>query len=151
VDPAGPAFGGRALAALQAEGAPLQGLDIRLDHVRYDWSRVEQLTPILERLGLGDGVVAVSAEGALFEYGTDDDIAANLEVLRLRTPPAAFVVGSVTRDDPTTRRIHSSGGAAVRPRGLVAFGRLLERGGWILDRAEEGAISDQVRIAKRTP
>jgi hypothetical protein len=36
LDTAGPTFGARALAALQAEGAPLHGLDIRLTHVPYD-------------------------------------------------------------------------------------------------------------------
>jgi hypothetical protein len=138
----------RALCSLQAGGAPLQGLDLRLDHIRYDWSRAGELVPILEGLGAKEAVVAVSSEGALFEYGSDQNIIANLEALGQGTPRGTFAVGSVTRDDPTTRRIHASGGAAVRPMGIDRFRRLLARTAWILDRVEEGAISDQVRILK---
>jgi hypothetical protein len=148
LDTEGPAFGARALTALRAEGAPLNGLEIELQRWPYDWSAVGELDRILTGLETRDAVVAVSSEGALFEYGTDEEIVATLEALGRGTPLHAFVVGSVTRNDAITLRIHAPGGAAVRPRGLDAFRRLLQHDGWTVERVAEGVMSDQVRLTK---
>ena len=124
-----PDFGRRALAALTAERAPLDGLDATFNFVRYDWLRPKALEGFLRGLG-GDTVIAASTEGALFEYGTDEHIVSNLEVLRDMTAGNFFIVGSVTRDDAgepahtlheqDTRQAKGPGGVRLpgRPRGL---------------------------------
>jgi hypothetical protein len=135
VDPAGPAFGARALAALQGEGGPLAGTDAALRHVAYDWTDAAQLRRILAGLDAGDGLVAASTEGALFDYASDGDIAANLTVLRDRTPPDFAIVGSVpqsarTLDPRLLATEELPGRPAVRYLGIDAFGPLARSAGW---------------------
>jgi hypothetical protein len=143
-----PDFGRRALAALQAEGAPLQGLDIAFEFVAYDWAQAQQLRPFVAGLGPGDRVVALSTEGGLFEYGSDEEIIANLDVLAEMLPPESFVVGSVTRDDDDNRRLRRFNQIPVRPRGLAKFRPLAERAGWSVTQAIERPFSDAVRLAR---
>jgi hypothetical protein len=142
-----PDFGRRALAALTAKGAPLEGLDARFNFVRYNWAEPQALMEFLAGLGAGT-VTAASTEGALFEYGTDEHIISNLEVLRDATPGEFFIVGSVTRDDEESRRIRSMSRIPVRPRGLAVFGPLARRGGWAVARAVEHPFADLVSLAK---
>jgi hypothetical protein len=143
-----PDFGRRALAALESDGAPLHGLDITFTFVPYNWAEPEGLRLILSDIGTGERVVGVSTEGGLFEYGTDQEIISNLEVLKTLVPPNAFVVGSVTRDDENNRRLHEFNKIPIRPRGLGTFGALAQRAGWRIEHAIERAFSDNVRLAK---
>jgi len=147
--PEGPAFGVRALAALQSEGMALHGLSVRFRHTAYDWSKPAALGPVLAEAAAAGAAIAISSEGALFEYGSDEEIVANLQAMRTPTPPDAFIVGSVTRDEPFVRRMHAASGVKVRPRGLEVFRNLATRGGWQLDRVREGPLSDQVSLTKR--
>jgi hypothetical protein len=136
-EPAGPRFGERALAALRVQRAPLHGVDVGLDAVTYDWAEPAVLRNLLERFTARDAIVAVSSEGALFDYGTDQEIVGNLAALRDETPDDAVVVGSVTRDQPSTRLALDETKLAVRPLGLDAFSALVERAGWRIDRTIE--------------
>ncbi|HLO30332.1 MAG TPA: hypothetical protein VK249_14405, partial [Anaerolineales bacterium] len=87
LDSAGPSFGVQALAALLAEGAALHGLDIRFSHVNYNWSEPAALRELVNSFNDRNGViVAASSEGALFEYGSDEEITANLQALYETTP-----------------------------------------------------------------
>jgi hypothetical protein len=152
IDPAGPNFGMRALAALGAEGARLHGLDVRLDHVVYDWAHAGRLSEALTSRLPPDAVVGTSSEGALFEYGSDDEIVANLRALAASTPAGAFAVGSVTRGDgparqmdtPTRRRV------AVRPRSADAFAAVVHRADWTIAQLIERPFSRQVVLVAKT-
>lgn len=146
---AAPGFGERALAALQAEGAPLHGLDVRLEHVPYDWSRAAETLPgmLADRLP-PDAIVAVSSEGGLFEYGSDDRIVGNLDVLRDHTPEDTIVVGSVTRDDGPAAHLDPPSGIVLVPRSLRAFETLAHRAGWTASRWIERPFSRQVSLRK---
>jgi hypothetical protein len=77
-DTDGPSFGASALAALGADGAPLAGMDVRLLHSTYDWRAPAQLGELVRGLAAQGAVVAASSEGALFEYGDDEMVVANL-------------------------------------------------------------------------
>lgn len=147
LDEAGPAFGRRAVAALQAPGAPLAGMDVELQPVRYDWTSVERLREVLGTLE-PDAVVAGSSEGGLFEYGTDGAIVANLEAFREGSPKDRVLVGSVTRADGPAREVSSSTGIATRPRGLAAFQELARHAGWAVATALERTFSDNVRLVR---
>ena len=90
-DDEGPAFGDAALAALSGTEGPLRGVDVNFQHSAYDWANADQLeVPLREALSQG-ALVICSSEGGLFEYGSDDEIVANLGVLRAHSSVVAVV------------------------------------------------------------
>ena len=149
-DQHGPAFGARALQALQAPGAPLAGLEVAFHHDRYDWRDASGLTPALESAKRAGALLAVSSEGGLFEYGSDDDIVANLRALRPRDDNGVFVVGSVTRDDEIIQTLKLTSTAATKPRGLAVFAALVAGAGWQVARSVARPLSDQVLLEPQT-
>jgi hypothetical protein len=150
-DQHGPAFGARALEALQAPGAPLAGLDVTFNHTHYDWHHVSGLTPALESAQRDGALLVVSSEGGLFEYGSDDDILANLFALRKADGNDVFVVGSVTRDDEIIQTLKLTSTAATQPRGLTVFRALVANAGWQVTRSIARPLSDQVLLEPQSP
>jgi hypothetical protein len=142
-DDEGPAFGEAALAALSGEARPLGGIQVTFKHRQYDWANADALQPPLTEAQAQGAVVVCSSEGGLFEYGSDEEIVANLKMLRAY-PSVVAVVGSVTRADELTRKLQQTGGAATRPRGLSAIGVLACKAKWKISRAVERPLSDQV-------
>lgn len=135
IDPHGPSFGARAVQALRVPGAPLGGLDVVLVGRSYDWSNTAPLADLLTDLRAQGGVLAVSSEGALFEYAGDDDIVANLRVVAAGAPRETVVVGPVVRDaatlDPRMRSSeHVPGRPAIRYMGLAHLKTLADQAGW---------------------
>jgi hypothetical protein len=151
LDAAGPAFGGRALAALRAPGGPLAGIDVELDHLAYRWSDVETLRRTLPALPLGDAVCAASSEGGLFDYGNDEEIVANLRALREALGPEGPVVATVTRDSPEARSIRRQGGAATHLRTLEGFTALAANAGFRPTRVIERFFSYHLALAPVEP
>src|SRR5262249_47183539 len=120
-DTGGPAFGARAVGVLTRAGAPLSGIEIEFRHFPYDWRKPRALEPALAGLDAARARCGFSSEGGLFEYGSDDEISANLAALRAGTPADAVVAGSVTRDDEPARIAQAAGHAATRMRTLPVF------------------------------
>ncbi len=143
-DDDGPAFGARAVAAWRSEGAPLATVDVAFEHVRYDWSRPDDLKAALDRARSEGARVVASSEGGLFEYGSDRDIVENLRVLRDGAPGDVAFVGSVTRADAPIQRLLGTGGPALRPRGLPVFQGLARAAGFEVSRVIERPFSDHV-------
>lgn len=147
VDPAGVAFGGRAVDALRAEGGPLHKVDVSLEYQHYDWTESHALRSLARDWSLADAIVAASSEGGLMEYGADDVAVANLECLRDLGARELFLVASVTRDGPL---IHAAQGSGLtqrtHPRRLEALTALVTRGGWVLDRVIENLMTFDVRL-----
>jgi hypothetical protein len=141
-------FAARAIAALTAQTAPLEGLDVSFDYLKYDWSVVGPLKNLLAKIYTDDAVIAGSTEGGLFEYGTDEEITKNLDTLRDWTPPDFVMVGSVMRDaetvDPNIRLMTRRSRLKVRLLGMEAFGALVTRAGWKLDDCRESSTVYQV-------
>jgi hypothetical protein len=148
LDERGPAFGSRALDVLRATGAPLNGLKISFRQFGYEWSCTERLRDALEELRASDAACAISSEGALFEYGSDDEIVSNLRVLHAGTACDSIVVGSVTRDGRSVRASLIANRVATRPRTMEAFRALAEKGGWIVQAVLERPFSYHVRLVK---
>lgn len=148
-DEAGPAFGGRAVAALCEPGAPLSGLDVALRHYPYQWSDTARLRQVLEELRASEAACAISSEGGLFEYGTDVDVVANLRVLHAGTAADAVVVGSVTRDSELVRLSQSIHGIRLQPRTIDAFQALSAEAGWRVERVIERPMSYHVLLMKQ--
>jgi len=143
-DDAGPFFGRNALAALMQDGAPLAGLAVTFDHRPYDWNDPAALAALLRELDAAGAIIAASSEGGLFEYGSDDAIVANLQVLRAGNVRA--VAGSVTSGDERRRRLVTASRFKLIPRGLEGFAPLAQRGGWRIARSEPAQLSDQVLL-----
>lgn len=151
LDLTGPSFGARAVAALRDPGAALGGLDVALEGVSYNWSDPAPLSALLEELSRARRVVAVSSEGALFEYAADDDIVANLRVIGECAPSGTFVVGPVVRDastmDPRMRfSEHVPGRPAIRYIGLAHLSGLASRAGWVVSDVRDGPMHQVVRL-----
>jgi len=149
LDARGPGFGGRAVEALCAAGSPLSGLKVGFRHFRYEWSDAERLRKLLGELEARDAAFGISSEGGLFEYGSDEDIVANLRALDAGTPRDAVVVGSVTRDGGPVRASLIASRVLTRPRTIEGFRSLCEHGGWTVDEAMERPFSYNVRLVKR--
>ncbi len=148
VDARGPAFGARAIDELRGEGAPLCGMEIEFRHFSYEWSEAGRLRGILEGLQAREAVCGVSSEGGLFEYGSDEEIVANLETLHEGTAEDAVVVGSVTRAGGAMREMQGGTRIATRPRTLEAFETLARNGGWRVDEVLERPFSFNLRMVK---
>jgi hypothetical protein len=147
VDEHGPVFGERVFEALQTEHAPLTGVDIHFKHWRYNWEAFHELNGILASAELKRSVCAVSSEGGLFEYGSDDDIVGNLSALHAMTSDDAIVVGSACRESELTR-IHAGIGVTLRPRTRQAFAALVKQAGWRVEMFVERPFHDSVRLVK---
>jgi hypothetical protein len=149
LDARGSGFGGGAIEALCAAGGPLGGLKVGFRHFSYEWSDAERLRKLLRELEARDAACGISSEGGLFEYGSDEEIVANLQVLDAGTPPDAVVVGSVTRDGGPVRASLIASRVLTRPRTIEGFRSLCARGGWTVEEAMERPFSYNVRLVKR--
>jgi hypothetical protein len=149
-DEAGPRFGARAAEALRGPGGALEGLDVAVERIDYDWADPVGLRRIGEGRNAEGALVAGSSEGGLFEYGSDEEILANLEVLREILPEDVRMVGSVLRDDRVTRAMRRSSRLSLRYLGAEVLGRLAERVGWSVERILEGPTL-QSMVLKKAP
>jgi hypothetical protein len=146
VDAAGPSFGERAVAALQGSGGPLSSMSVRLQYVIYDWSDASRL-PGIVGASPADAVCVVSSEGALFEYGTDQQIVENLRELRVAAPAVRAIAGTVTRDSAATRASRASTRVTTVPRSIETFRDLASAAGWQVETVLERPFSYNVRLA----
>jgi hypothetical protein len=144
-DDAGPGFAARALAALRESAGPLAGVDVTLTHLHYRWDDTAVLRDELARLP-AECVASASSEGGLFNYGSDDDILANLDALRSRLPAGAKVVGSLTPPNAPGSNSVLRPRFAVRERELKAFTALVERAQWSVQHSRERAFHTVFRL-----
>lgn len=145
-DTDGPFFGANAFEALRADGRPLHGLDAAWERHDYDWNAPAALARLVRALAGAGCLIAASTEGALFEYGSDDAIVANLVALRADGAGVRLVAGSVTRDDEMRRRMIDETRFKLIPRGLTGFAPLAARAGYSVAKVEEAWLSDQVLL-----
>ena len=142
----GPFFGANALAALKQAGRPLHGLDVAWAHRGYDWNEPAALAQLVREVTSAGGLVAASSEGALFEYGSDEAIVANLRALRQNGTGARLVAGSVTPADDVRQRMIAETGFKLVPRGVAGFAPLAARAGFGIAKVEHALISDQLLL-----
>jgi hypothetical protein len=116
-DASGPGFGIRALEAMRAAGAPLHDVSATMRHVDYDWSRASELRALLSGLGADGSFIVGASEGGLFEYGSDEEVVANLRTFYEGTAADALFVGTVSSAEGSGRILNEAGGAALRLRG----------------------------------
>jgi hypothetical protein len=148
-DTAGPEFGARALEALRATGAALADVDATMTHVPYRWDDAASLRVYLRGEVPADAVVAVSSEGGLFDYGSDEEIVANLEALRAYLSSGAIMAGSVSRADHPAAHLRRGMRFTTRPRRLEDFAALVNGAGWDLERNATRPFNFSVALRSR--
>jgi hypothetical protein len=141
----GPEFGARALKALSADNGPLAGLNVRFVHVPYNWKDPSALGSLVRELSASDTIIAVSTEGALFEYGDDSTVVSNLQALRSGRN-VVLVGGTVTRPDPLTREFMTTSRFKLVPREADEFAALVKRAGFTVAQMESALLSNQVLL-----
>jgi hypothetical protein len=139
-------LGANALAALKTEHGPLAGLAIVMQHHNYDWDRPAALESMVAKFVPAGAVIAASSEGALFEYGSDEAIVANLKVLHAAGKGARFVAGSVTNADNIRRRMINRTLFKLKARGLEGFAPLAAQAGFRIVKSEPAFLSAQVLL-----
>lgn len=147
LDQEGPEFGARALAALQAAGGPLQGVEARFEARSYDWNDPSGLRALLGSIPR-DAVVSCCSEGALFAYGSDQAIRANLEALRDLAPADLVLAGSVPGTGKAAVHLRSASRISTRLGDLAGFREVLRGAGWGLERVIERPLGYDVRLAR---
>lgn len=134
IDPLSPAFALRCVDALQGPGQIFSNLDIAAYHHMYDWEHPQILEDILQ--GHEGSILFCSSEGGLFEYGRDEDIRSNLEILHRLAPEDTRVISDIFHDhdtvDPTLIAMAETSGAVMRFMGLSGLEQILENSGWEL-------------------
>jgi hypothetical protein len=132
IDRAGANFAARALEALQSEGAPLHGIAVESRFVEYDWSDATRMQAIWRDIP-GVVVVAGSSEGGMFEYGSEEQILANLKALHECSPHDFVMSGSVLHDensvDANLRLLMKSSTLAVHPLGIARLKSIAQSAG----------------------
>jgi hypothetical protein len=140
---AAPVFGQNALTELKKPDFPLHGLDIEIRRAEYDWNNAAPLAGLLKDVRGRNAAIVASSEGGLFEYGSDEAIVRNLEMLR--DAGALAVVGSVTRADPESRRRLGADRFKVVPRGREGIAPLVDAAGFRI--GETAAVSMSIQAA----
>jgi len=144
----GPTFAQRALEALQTPRGPLQGLAVTLNYIPYDWKQAQRLRDYLQTLNFDKAVVVVSSEGGLFDYGTDEEILTNLEILYDITPSDAVLAGTITPVGGPGRIFNRVNGVRIVPRTLTDFERLIGQAGWMVQESIEQPMNHVVGMRK---
>lgn len=145
-----PAFGARALEVLKSPGAPLQGVDVSLEYVPYDWSQPDRLAEYLKDLELKNSVIAASSEGGLFDYGSNAEIIANLKVLHEMTPESVVLFGTLTpAEGKALGLVSETGKSSVVRRTIKEFRELVERTSWIVKETHDQTMHYIFELRKR--
>ncbi len=148
LDDYAPAFGANVISRLRATGAPLSGLNIEFRAFKYDWSEAKRIREHFDIACSADMACAISSEGALFEYGSDQEIISNLEIFHACTSADSICVGSVTRKGKEVSVSQIASGVSTRPRSIETFRGLAERAGWVVQRVIERPFSYNLCLVK---
>lgn len=134
-DTFGPNFAKRCLDVLKLPGERFHGLDITIRAVQYNWSKPEQLLPLL--LERSEWLQICSSEGGLFEYGSDEDIIQNLNQLYTYSGNDTRVVGSLifNKSDVCKGYLGFAELTRINVRflGLTGLNNILSKTKWVLE------------------
>ncbi len=149
-DEIGPGFAARALSALQAPAAPLAPVAVALEHFSYRWDDVAPLRDQLACLP-PEAITVASSEGGLFDYGSDEEIVANLAVLRDALPGDTAIAGSLTRAKVSPDRSPLRVRFSTRARDLPDFSPLVDRAGWRIAASRTRPYQINVLLKRAAP
>jgi hypothetical protein len=139
IDTISPHFALCCIEALKTQAHHFYGLDVAFHHIPYDWRDTDGLIPLLSNKK--HCIVMCASEGGLFEYGMDEDIIRNLNVLYDHSPDGMRIAGTIIHD---TKKVHATvpamakaTNAGLRFLGVGGLTGLLEKTGWRLESVQE--------------
>ncbi|MCL7453623.1 MAG: hypothetical protein M8467_11320 [Anaerolineae bacterium] len=139
IDTVGPHFALGCLEALKTPAHHLHGLDIAFHHTPHDWQDTDGLVSLLSNKK--DCIVVCASEGGLFEYGRDEEIIRNLNVVYDHSPDGTRIAGTIVHDatkvHATVPALAKATNAGLRFLGVSGLTGLLEKTGWRLERVQE--------------
>jgi len=139
IDTIGPHFALGCIEALKAQAHHFHGLDIAFHHIPHDWQDTDGLISLLSNRK--DCIVTCASEGGLFEYGVDQDIIRNLNVLYDHSSDCTRIAGTVVHEPnkvhATVPALAKATNAGLRFLGVSGLTGLLEKTGWRLERVQE--------------
>jgi hypothetical protein len=139
IDTISPHFARSCIEALKKQAHHFHGLDIAFHHIAHDWKDTDGLIPLLSNKK--DHIVMCSSEGGLFEYGMDEDILRNLNVLYDHSPGDMRIAGTIIHDtdtvDPTVPATAKATNSGLRFLGVNGLKDLLEKTDWRLESVQE--------------
>jgi hypothetical protein len=145
-----PAFGARALENLKNPEAPLHGLNISLNYVAYNWANPDRLREYIKKTELKDSIIAVSSEGGLFNYGTDEEIIANLTVLNELPSQAIVLFGTLTPAEGIAVSFAPlTGNTNTIRRTIRGFKEIVDRTPWTVKESHDNGMNYIFELRRR--
>jgi len=139
IDTICPHFAKTSIEALKAQGHYFHGLDIAFNHIPYHWKDTNGLLWLLS--DKKETIVMCASEGGLFEYGVDEDIIQNLNVLHDHSPQGTRIAGTIIHDpqkvDVTVPAMAKTTNSGLRFLGVKGLTKLLEKTKWRLESVHE--------------
>ena len=135
MDTFGPGFGKNCIESLKTPDQYFHLLDISFRYIKYNWNDPSHMEGILfERK---EWVTLCSSEGGLFEYGSNEEIISNLNLLYDKTGDEMKIAGSLIKDphsvDKGMLTILEKTNINVRLLGVHGLQGILNRTRWEVD------------------
>jgi hypothetical protein len=137
MDTFGPGFGNNCIESLKTPDQYFHHLDISFRYMKYNWNDPSGMEGLLTERK--DWVTLCSSEGGLFEYGTNEDIISNLNLLYDRTGDDVKIAGSLIKDSLTVDKgmltILEKTSINTRLLGMNGLKEILNKTQWVIYRA----------------
>ncbi len=139
MDTFGPAFGNNCIESLKTPDQYFHHLDISFRYIKYNWTDSSGMEGLLTERK--EWVTLCSSEGGLFEYGTNEDIISNLNLLYDKTGDEMKIAGSLIKDSRSVDRgmltILEKTNINTRLLGIQGLQDILNQTRWLLDNATD--------------
>jgi hypothetical protein len=137
MDTFGPGFGNNCIESLKTPDHYFHHLDISFRYIKYNWKDSSGMEGLLNERK--EWVTLCSSEGGLFEYGTNEDIISNLNLLYDKTGDEMKIAGSLIKDSLSVDRgmltILEITNINTRLLGMTGLKDILNKTRWIIDNA----------------
>jgi hypothetical protein len=104
----------------------------------------------LKDIDLKNSIVALSSEGGLFDYGSNEEIVANLKVLHVLTPETVVLFGTLTPAEGKALAFAAqTGNSSVVRRTIKEIRDLVDRTSWVVKNSYDQMMHYIVELQKR--
>jgi hypothetical protein len=152
IDKYGPGFANNCVEALKSEGNYFHGLNITFKYINYNWNDTTILAGFLSERK--EWLITCSSEGGLFEYGSDEEIIQNLNVLYDSSQDDMKIAGSLIRDvnsvDPVILASMKMTNIKARFLGIDGLKKNLENTKWTIESILENNPRYLTFVLKKT-
>jgi len=133
LDTDGSDFAMNSLKALQSTGGALEGLKADMVIRKHDWNNFVKLESYLIENLPDNSVVAVSSEGGIFDYCTDEVLFSIMRSIYKGTPEDVFMAGTLSIRDNISRRYNMFPSSSIE-RDFNEFSEAISKQGWKVEK-----------------